>query len=178
MKTLFEIKPADRAFYEASLRDFLPDQIIDVHTHVWLDRFKARTSNAPVRTVSWPSRVALDNAVEDLEETYHLLCPGKRVIPQIFSNLSTGDDIEAANAYVSACATSRGYPALIFAAPQWPAAAFERRMAAGGFIGAKVYMTMADAYIPAKEMRIYDYLPPHQLEVLNRHSWVAMLHIP
>ena len=178
MAELFEVKATDRAFYETNLRDFLPQRIIDVHTHVWLDKFKAKATGAPVRTVSWPSRVALDNSVEDLDETYRLLFPGKQVIPQVFSNLATGDDVEGANAYTSACAAQRGYPALIFAAPQWPAQDFENRILAGGFIGAKVYMTMADAYIPAKEMRIFDYLPHHQLEVLDRHSWIAMLHIP
>jgi hypothetical protein len=175
---LFEVKPVDREFYDARLRDFLPAQIIDVHTHVWLDRFKARQPNAPLRTVTWPSRVALDNSIEDLMETYSLLFPGKRVIPQFFSNLTAGDDIDAANAYTSACGITHGYPALIFATPQWSAQEFENRILAGRFIGAKVYMTMADAYIPIKEMRIYDYLPPHQLDVLDRHGWIVMLHIP
>jgi predicted TIM-barrel fold metal-dependent hydrolase len=178
MTELFQVKPIDRVFYETHLRDFLPARIIDVHAHVWLDEHKAKASHAPVRTVSWPSRVALDNSIEDLDETYRLLFPGKCVIPQIFSNLATGDDVDAANAYTSACAARRAYPALIFAAPQWSGAEFENRVLAGGFVGAKVYMTMADAYIPAKEMRIFDYLPHHQLEVLDRHGWIAMLHIP
>ncbi len=29
-----------------------------------------------------------------------------------------------------------------------------------------------------KEIRIFDFLPPHQLDVLNRNGWVVMLHIP
>ena len=37
---------------------------------------------------------------------------------------------------------------------------------------------MVDAYLPTAEIRIFDYLPPHQLDVLNRHGWIAMLHIP
>ena len=178
MTQLFQVKPIDQAFYETHLRDFLPERIIDVHTHVWLDQFKAKELNAPIRTVSWPARVALDNSVEDLDETYRLLLPGKRVIPQIFSNLSAGDDMHGANAYTSACAARRGYPALIFAAPQWSAEEFENRILSGGFLGAKVYLTLADAAIPAKEIRIFDFLPQHQLEVLNRHGWIVMLHIP
>jgi predicted TIM-barrel fold metal-dependent hydrolase len=178
MGELFPVTPLDREFYAAHLRDWLPSRIIDVHTHVWLDRFKAKDTSAPVRTVNWPSRVALDNSVDDLDETYRLLFPGKRVTPQIFSSLVTGDDVDGANAYVSTSASRRGYPALIFAAPQWSAQEFENRILAGGFLGAKVYMTMADAYIPIKEMRIFDYLPRHQLEVLDRHGWIAMLHIP
>ena len=178
MTSLFEVKPVDRKFYVARIRDFVPDRMIDVHTHVWLDKFKARSSSAPVRTVSWPSRVALHKSIEDLEETYRLLFPGKRVIPQFFSSLATDDDVDAANVYVSECAISHHYPALLFAAPQWSGTEFEHHVLAGHFVGAKVYMTMADAYIPIREMRIFDYLPPHQLEVLDRHGWIAMLHIP
>ena len=103
---------------------------------------------------------------------------GKRVIPMIFSNLSTADDGDGANAYVSQCALQRGYPALIWSAPQWSAQEFENRILAGSFVGAKVYLTMADAWLPLREMRIFDYLPHHQLEVLNRRGWIVMLHIP
>ena len=175
---LFEIKAVDRECYITRLRDFLPDRLIDIHTHVWLDKFKARDPNAPVRTVSWPSLVAKDCSLADLDETYRLLLPGKRVVPMLFSSLASEDDVDGANAYTSECATHSGYPALIFAAPQWSAQEFENRILAGGFVGAKVYMTMADRYIPIREMRIFDYLPHHQLEVLDRHGWIVMLHIP
>jgi hypothetical protein len=178
MKPLFEVNAVDREYYAARIRDFLPDRLIDIHTHVWLDRFKACDPHAPARTVSWPSLVTKDCPLEDLEETYRLLLPGKRVVPMFFSNLASEDDVDGANAYASECSMRSGYPALIFAAPQWSAQSFENRILAGGFVGAKVYMTMADRYIPAREMRIFDYLPHHQLKILDRHGWIAMLHIP
>jgi len=34
---LFEVTENDKRIYEEELRDFLPDKILDVHTHVWLD---------------------------------------------------------------------------------------------------------------------------------------------
>jgi hypothetical protein len=34
---LFDIKEVDKKFYCERLRDFLPEKIIDIHTHVWLD---------------------------------------------------------------------------------------------------------------------------------------------
>ena len=178
MDPLFEVKAVDRDYYIERIRDFLPDNIIDVHTHVWLDGHKAHDPNALVRTVTWPMLVARDCSLEDLEESYRLLLPGKRVTPLFFSNLSTGDAIDSANAYISVCSQRSGYPSLIFAAPQWTSQEFENRILAGGFVGAKVYLTMADSYIPLREMRIFDYLPHHQLEVLNSHGWIVMLHIP
>ena len=40
MAPLLEIRDVDRRFYHDKLEDFLPDQIIDVHTHVWLKDFR------------------------------------------------------------------------------------------------------------------------------------------
>ena len=37
---------------------------------------------------------------------------------------------------------------------------------------------MAAAAIPSDEIPIFDFLPPHQLEVMDRHGWIVMLHIP
>ena len=34
---LFEVTAYDKKIYEEELKDFLPDKILDVHTHVWLD---------------------------------------------------------------------------------------------------------------------------------------------
>lgn len=178
-KPLFEVRQVDKRYYEERLKDFLPQRIIDIHTHVWLDAYRAKKNEAPSRVVTWPARVTLDNPVEDLRETYHLMFPDKVVIPLIFGfALEYGDDIEGMNAYVSECGQKYGYPACIFADPRWSSTEFEEKVKGGGFLGAKVYLTMADSYIPEKEMRIFDYLPHHQLDVLNRHGWMVMLHIP
>lgn len=178
MTPLFELKDVDRDFYEKKLKDFLPDKIIDVHTHVWLERFKAEKYEGPARTVSWPRLVAKDNSIEDLMETYRLMFPGKNVTPMMFSNWEHGGDLEAANEYISRCASKHDLPSLIFARPQWSGEEFEERILAGSFLGAKVYLTMADASIAIDDITIFDFLPHHQLEVLDRHGWIAMLHIP
>ncbi len=175
MSTLFEVKPVDRRFYEERVMDFLPDRMIDMHTHVWLDRFIRRTP-ADGRSVTWPARVAKDNSVEDLAETYRILFPGKSVTPLMFGTVNA--DLDAENAYVSDCARKTGYPALIFSDPTWPAETIEERILAGGFLGAKSYLSLAPAYLPGNEVRIFDYFPPHQLAVLDRHQWIMMLHIP
>ncbi len=178
MTPLIDLNPIDRETFDAHLRDWLPERLIDIHTHVWLDHCKARQAGAPQRAVTWPARVALDDSIEDLLETYRLLLPGRRVTPLFFGNLSLGDDLDAGNAYVSQCARERRLPALIFATPEWSGYELERRIRAGGFLGAKVYLTLSDPRIPAKEIRIFDFLPHAQLEALNRNGWIVMLHIP
>jgi predicted TIM-barrel fold metal-dependent hydrolase len=179
MKTLFEVTDVDRRFYEERLRGFLPETVIDVHTHVWLQRFKAEVRSGPLRTVTWPSRVARESTVEDLVETYRLMFPGKKVIPLMFGNtLDQADDIDGGNNFVAEGARRAGFPSLLFAKPQWTAAELDRRLGDGPFLGIKVYLSLSEAYLPEKEIRIFDFLPPHHLEVLQRRRGLVMLHIP
>jgi predicted TIM-barrel fold metal-dependent hydrolase len=178
MEELFELKAVDRRIYQESLQDFLPAEIIDVHTHVWKAEHQKIREDAFARVVSWPSRVAADNRVEDLVEGYRLLFPGKTVIPLMFASVYDADSIDPMNAYVSECAARTRYPALIYAHPTWSGRELEKRIKTGRFLGAKVYLNLAAAYIPEKEIRIFDFLPPHQLDVLNSNGGVVMLHIP
>ncbi len=179
MPSLFEVSSIDQEFYRQRLQDFLPARLIDVHTHVWLDRFRPREKEQNIRAVTWPHRVALDNSTEDLMESYRLMLPGKKVTPLLFGMaLSPGDDIDAGNEYVSASARHYRLPSLIFADPKWSESDFEQRIVAGNFLGAKVYLTRSDPRIPEKDIQIFDFLPHHQLKVLERHGWIVMLHIP
>ena len=95
---LFEVREGDRTFYDERLADFLPTRMIDVHTHVWL---KAHAPDAPssTRTATWPSRVAEENPIEDLLETYRLLFPRQEVIPLIFGSPREGTLFDAANGF-------------------------------------------------------------------------------
>jgi hypothetical protein len=112
-------------------------------------------------------------------ETYRLMFPDKKVLPLIFGNAwSLKDDIHGGNEYVSECARKYRIPALIFADPRWSEVEFEDRIASGKFLGAKVYLTRSDPRIPERDIQIYDFLPDHQLKVLDRHGWIVMLHIP
>lgn len=177
MSRLFEVKDVDRRFYQERLKGFLPDKMIDVHTHVWLKSFRRAAPTG--RAVTWPLRVAEQGPIEELIETYRLLFPGKSVKPLIFSFVeSHEDDLEGANAYVSHAANEHGFASLIFASPQWSSERLEQEIRKGGFIGAKVYLTLSPAHVPVDDIRIFDFLPHHQLEVLDRHGWIVMLHIP
>ena len=86
---LFEVTAYDKKIWEEELKDFLPDKILDVHTHVWLDEYLEKKPPQPgfvKRTVTWPSLVALDNSIEDLQETYRLMFPGKDVKALMFTS--------------------------------------------------------------------------------------------
>jgi predicted TIM-barrel fold metal-dependent hydrolase len=179
MKPLFEVSTVDRNIYESLLHHYLPSRMIDIHTHVWLDKFKARQVQETLRAVTWPLRVARDNSIQDLKETYRLLFPGKKVLPLIFGiAVSRGDDLEGGNNYVSQSSHTHGVPALVFADPAWSESELEEKITSGHFLGAKVYLTRSDPKITENDIQIYDFLPHHQLKVLDRRGWIVMLHIP
>lgn len=176
MKPVVEINDVDRRVYDEKLRDFLPQKMIDIHTHVWLDRLKKNVKRD--RVVTWPSLVVKENPIEDHLECYKLLFPGNQVTPMIFTGLVNAESADGLNDYVSRCAKEHDLPALLFAVPEWSAEDVERKVREGGFLGIKVYLNLAPAYLPRQEIRIYDFLPPHQLELVHEKRWIVMLHIP
>ncbi len=178
MKNLFTLEVQDQAFYRDYIESLLPEKLIDIHTHIWKDRFRYHGQGEFDRVVSWPSRVALDNPIEDLEETYRLLFPGKSVFPLLFAEASPRDNLDELNRYVLDARQSRGYPALLFASPQWPAEDLDRRLEEGRWAGVKVYLSFAPSHLAEEDIGIFDFLTPSHLDALNRRGLMAMLHIP
>ena len=178
MKELFVVNENDKRIYREELEDFLPGEIIDIHTHVWLEKYTARNAETKKRAVTWPSLVAKENPIEDLQETYRLMFPGKKVTPLIFSAIKRNDDQEALNGYIADCGAKYGVPTLLYAFPEWSAEDLFSRITRGHHLGVKVYLNLAPEYIPEKEIRIFDFIPHHQLELLNSKKMILMLHIP
>lgn len=175
---LVQVTENDKKVYQEELKDFLPEKIFDIHTHVWLDshKIKNQTANGEVkRTVSWPDLVALDNSIEDLQETYRLMFPGKEVRAMMFTGTSC---TEEGNNYVSRSSAASGFPALYFSHPEQSADELEQKIRAGGFLGIKSYLDLAPKYLPVAEIRIFDFFPKHQLERMNEMGAIVMLHIP
>ncbi len=177
---LFPVTDVDRRFYAERLADFLPRRIIDCHTHVWLKAFMraGEQSERRPRGPTWPNRVADENPVEALLETYRLLLPEQEVTPLLLGWPEREMDHERAGDYLSRAMRAQGLPGLLVTLPEWSGEELARRVRAGGFVGLKPYLNLAPAHIPAAEITIYDFLPRHHLEVANAHSWIVMLHIP
>ena len=173
---LFEVTDYDKEVWEKELRDFLPQKIIDVHAHVYKKEFFDPMPPEEVkRTVTWTSAVAEENPIEDLIETYELMFPGKDVKAMTFVLGKTG--IEKNNAYLSEVTGKLGWPALYYSRPTQSADEIEAEIRKGGFLGIKSYLNLAPDYIPGDEIRIYDFLPRHQLERLNEMGAICMCHI-
>jgi len=64
MTPLIDIKQVDKEAY-IIINDFLPEKIIDIHTHVYYNRFRRGHADAHCN-VSWPDLVTKENPIEDL----------------------------------------------------------------------------------------------------------------
>jgi len=174
---LFEIKDVDRQFYDDHLADFLPAKMVDIHTHVYLEsHYRPETQKS--RGAKWPSKVAVDNSIEDLMETYRLMFPQQQVMPLIFTSPRTSIIFEEANGYISKVARERHLPSLIVNSPEWSAEELDRLVEEGGFLGLKPYLSYAPAHLGPNDITIFDFLPHHQLEVADERGWIVVLHIP
>ncbi len=175
---LFEVTAYDQKVYEEELKDFLPNKILDVHTHVWLDEYVERKPLAPgevKRTVTWPGLVAKDNSIEDLQETYRLMFPGKEVSALMFTSAGPA---EKNNEYVAEASKRSGWPALYYSRPWQTADELEQIIRKNGFLGLKSYLDLSPKYLPEAEVRIFDFFPKHQLARMNEMGAIVMLHIP
>ena len=167
----------DYPFYKQYLRDFLPERIIDVHSHAGNN--PGRQPGDPEPTF-WPEWVTFGHGMRlpDLLDAYIKMFPGKEVLPVCFST-SSREDVDERNAYVSR--ELKNYKnnawALLWTSPDWSEDELTERVESGGFMGIKPYLNMVQG-IPVNEIEIFDYLPRHHLEAAEKHGWMVMLHIP
>lgn len=163
----------DRKVYTEQLADFLPDKMVDVHVHLWTPECRenyARSSNL----VTWPELVAPDCTYEDLMASYETMFPGKHVYPVLMTTPTC--HLHIGNPYALKHAKANNLPALYCIKPETPLSEIREAFAAG-FCGVKPYLNYAPSYIPAKEIRIYDFITPAQFELMNELGGVVMLHI-
>ena len=176
--SLFKVTENDKRIYEEEIRSFLPPKMIDIHTHVYKKEHRSAEPVTNKRTVTWPSLVAEDNSIEDLQETYRLMFPDKDVSALMFASLKPNDSQDVANQYVSESAEKTGWPALYYSFPSQSAAELEQKIIEGGFLGVKSYLNLSPSYLPEAEIRIFDFFPHEQLKLMNKRGWIVMLHIP
>jgi predicted TIM-barrel fold metal-dependent hydrolase len=177
----------DMPFFHENLKDFLPDQIIDIHAHVnnpkdtesdWEENASWQSPSA-----SWPQLVSPHGmSLPSLLASYILMFPGKYVKPMIFGGSS--------NEYVATQAKRFNLWSLIRTIPSWSVNELEKRVKDGGFNGLKPYPTTVkkpgvvydqSSVEPGSKIReidIFDFIPRSHLELANEKKWLVMIHIP
>lgn len=167
----FKLTDYDRRVYEEELFDFLPETIVDSHTHVYKKENKTKKDGP----VYWPARVAEDCTIEDLQKTYLDLFPGKKLVPVMFGNPESNLALD--NAYVSDASRKTGYPGLLLTHHDMTEEFLEEAVVSGGFQGLKPYLNNCRAGVVGANARIFDFLPHHHLKVADKNGWKVVLHM-
>jgi uncharacterized protein len=166
----------DMPFYKEHLKDFLPEKIIDVHSH---------TGNNPglkpddPRPTTWAEWVTLGHGmlVPNLLNAYLKMFPGKEVFPVCFP-ICDRNDVDERNEYLAKeLEQYDNIWGLMWTSPDWSKDELITRMKSTKFKGLKPYPNMIKNPIPDSEVTIFDYLPHSHLEASEELGWIVMLHI-
>jgi len=179
---VWQYTDVDRAFWRRHLEDWLPERIFDAHTHVQEPRFRLEEMTEEKRRQYWVNEVAEPIGAEDAARCYRTVFPARQVSCLAFGFPFLDFDIEATGASLQEECVRRGWFRLAVVRPQWPAEQVARELEMPNTLGVKVYYaligqdpTTRDKHLEAS---IFDFLPRHQLEVLDRRrAWVT-LHVP
>ncbi len=169
----FELTDYDKKVYNEELMDFLPDNIIDTHTHVFLKEHKKKKEGTSAST--WIDIVNDECSIENLEQTYLDLFPGKKTIPVIFGTPS--GYVDECNAYISKVSKEKNYPALFLNRYVDSAEFVEEQVIKGGFQGLKPYLHSCKPGVSGANAEIFEFLPEEHLKVCDKHGWKVVLHI-
>ena len=170
----YEYRACDRAFYDKHLKDFLPDKMFDAHVHISTTGLTSYGSHNGGST--WTDYLCKEMGVGEFLAMNKEMFPKQSMEALIFGMCLTG--IDETNAYVIENNKDYGFPMLYRSDYAQDPDELEAKVKAGGFIGLKPYLSNCPSYIPSNEVRIFDFLPPAQLEVANKNGWIIMLHIP
>jgi len=170
------LREIDRRIWDEELAGFVPDRVIDAHTHVydWTPEVWRRAGNAapegPFATyplADWETLEAIDR----------MLFPGREVHRIAFGNPLQVCPLDQGNDYLAEQAGRDAKSAgLMLVRPELTGEAMAERVARQGFAGAKPYRMHAVSG-DAVECRICDFLPEYQIEVLDRFGLMVMLHL-
>jgi hypothetical protein len=172
----------DRAFWEEHLADWVPPRVIDAHVHISHPRYQIETLSEELKRSYWVMELSDPQEAETAARCYRLLYPDREVSCLCFPSPSLGTEVEGANLDTSREAQARGWHSLVVTRPTWVAEQVAWWLDQPSVLGVKPYYAMMgydrrqrDTYLEAS---IFEFLPHHQLEVLNeRRAWLT-LHVP
>jgi hypothetical protein len=179
---VWDYTDVDRAFWEEHLEGWLPERIIDAHTHVADPGHRREPMTEAMRRQVW-----VNEASEPVDGPTAARCvatvfPGRQVRCVAMGWPGLEWDTDASNDYTREACLRYGWHALAVVPPAWSPERLAEELDKPGVIGVKPYYTLIG---PGKDTRdehleadIFDFLPHRLLEVLDeRGSWVT-LHVP
>lgn len=172
----------DQAFWERNLHDWVPERVFDAHVHVVNAALQIETITEEMKRSYWVMELDGVQSADQAQAAYRTVYPGREVSCLAFGMPMLGFEIEGGNEYVRSEAIARGWKSLAVVRPTWCAAQVATLLDQPGVIGVKPYYSLIgydregrDRYIEAST---FDFMPHHQLEVLDHRSAWLTLHVP
>jgi Amidohydrolase len=179
---VWQYTDVDRAFWLQHLESWLPPRIFDAHTHVNEPRFQVEAMTDQRRRQYWVNEVAEPIGAADADRCHKIVFPGREFSCLAFGFPFLDFDLEASNASLQEACVERGWSRLAVVRPQWSAQRVESELDLPNTLGVKVYYalishdpTTRDKHLEAS---IFEFLPHHQLEALDRRGAWVTLHVP
>jgi predicted TIM-barrel fold metal-dependent hydrolase len=167
----------DLPFYRQHLQGFLPDRIIDIHTHAEVGEVRKPDDPEPTYWPEWIGKGA-GMTVPNLLQALLIIFPGKEVTPVIMGGGSRENVDGPAKYLIGELAQYPHIYGFMRNLPDWSEKEIIERYGRGRFSGLKPYRDMASPDIGYEEVTILDFMPRHQLKVAEERGWPIMLHIP
>ncbi|MBX3178335.1 MAG: amidohydrolase family protein [Candidatus Hydrogenedentes bacterium] len=179
---VYTYNDVDRAFWAEHLEEWVPRRIIDSHVHMADPRFKIETITEEMRRDYWVNELSHAEDPDSAERNHAIVYPGRDVTSVAFAVPNLSWEVEGSNLDLMPRARAKGWRTLAVVRPTWRGEQIAWWLDQPGCIGVKPYYALIgydaatrDRYIEAS---IFDFLPHHQLEVINdRGAWVT-LHVP
>lgn len=178
---VFTYSETDRAFWEEHLEDWVPERIIDAHVHVNDPVLEIETVTEEMLRGSWVREVNAKPDAATAARCAGITFPGRDVTYVAFGHPDLGWEIEGSNEDLRVEGLRRGWYTLAMTRPTWVAEQVAWWLDKPRVLGVKPYYTLigyakrGDPYI---ESSIFDFLPHHQLEVLEDRAVWLTLHVP
>lgn len=172
----------DRRFWQERLDDWVPRRIFDAHTHINAARFRLEEMTAQKRRQYWVNEVLEPIGPEEAVRCHGLVFPGREFTCLAFGFPVLEYDLAASNADLQRAAETHGWYRLAVVRPQWTAEQIAAELEQPRTLGVKVYYALISPDATSRdkhlEAEIFDFLPPHQLEVLDHYGAWVTLHVP
>ncbi len=169
----FKTNDYDKYVYQTEIKDFIPDTLIDIHTHIF-EKEMERIGDAKGSS-TWDRKVADELTGANIISAYEDMFPGKKVTPLVFG--AFGKTAEEMNVYVEKEKDMYGFPALFRTHYSMSGEELEEQVKKGGFIGLKPFLTFSPSYLPPNEIRTFDFLTHEHLKMADKNGWIVILHI-
>ena len=174
MKLCDQLLPSDLRLVQERLADFVPQQVFDIHAHLFHTRHFAEGK----RPAFLPADTAFGVAAYKVALSAWL--PGRNVEGLFFGYPSPGNDRLGANRWLAAELKARPNPgnrrALALVSPQDDPAETRRQIQELGLVGIKPYHVYAPV-AETLEAAIEEFAPPWMWEICHEINGVLMLHI-